>query len=115
MNDGENRRRYRRVKVNLPFKIAKSYTSVYSDGHTVDLSQGGTRAILTQHFSPFSQVYLKLSSQDGSVTLDVEGRVLWIKSHPVGKELQYLSGLQFMNLHTEESKKIIQQLMVKGK
>ncbi len=99
------------MKVKLPLKIAKSYASVYADGHTVDLSLGGARAILTQHFSSYSQVFLKLFSLDGSLSLDVEGRVLWIKSMPEGKELHYLSGLQFMNLHTEEGKKIIQQLM----
>ena len=125
-NYGDNRRRHRRVKINITFRLSKTSSELVSiEAYTRDLSIGGACIEINQQLSPYTIVRLYFQTIKKEV-FDVEGRILWIKelrnespeddTYETEKQeepCRYLAGVQFLNLHTEERKKQIHELMNK--
>lgn len=114
ISSGDNRRRYRRVKNKVKIKLSKTSSEAYVNGYTRDLSLGGACIELEDFIPSFSVVNVILGSEHKNVK--VEGRILWIKeikNDESNEILYYLSGLQFLNLNTEEQKLIVKELMEK--
>ena len=116
---GENRRRYRRVKVQVKVSLSKTTSEMaFVYGHTKDLSLGGACIELNQNIPSFSLIKIHLESEDGLKSVEVEGRVLWIKEcrDKETDEIRcYIGGIQFLNLHTEDRKQIVRDLMEKNR
>lgn len=78
---------------------------------TRDLSLGGACIELEQSMPSYSSVRVFFYS-DFEEVLELEARVLWVKEElSPGGEIKFVAGLQFLNLHTKDGKKIVDELM----
>ena len=89
-------------------------------GYAVELSPGGVRIITNQQLVKESFVTIHLGSLHEKKSVDVEGKVVWIreleaKENDHDERPHYAVGIKFLNLHREKDKKIIQELMRENK
>ena len=120
ISSGENRRRYHRAKVKVALKLARATSDLtWIPAYTRDISLGGLCIDIDQKLSPYSMVKILLESPDKKKSITVFGRILWlveprdaeVEAVKEKKTIIYTAGIQFLNLHTEEGKRLIMELM----
>ncbi|MBN2145199.1 MAG: PilZ domain-containing protein [Candidatus Aureabacteria bacterium] len=118
ISNGENRRRYHRARVKVAIKLARATSALtWIQAYTRDISLGGLCIDIDQKLSPYSMVKILLESTEANQSITIFGRVLWVVEPKEDEEgnapAVYTAGIQFLNLHTEEGKKLIMKLMSK--
>lgn len=93
------RRKYPRVKVNLPVEYARVGSPLTQGGETHDVSEGGLQIYFPEKFEIGEQLRLKLFFSSGTElnTVEVLAQVIWtdVDSENVG---EYRSGVKFTEI-----------------
>lgn len=115
MWDGFNKRKFPRISVRCDIQIDASAASDPITAQTENLGIGGACVVLDRAFDKFETCKVRLFLGSKKEPIECEGRVVWIvpTREVKAKKTQYDTGIEFVGLKEDESKKISQYLQQK--
>ena len=111
---GKERRRHVRFskKLEVSYAVTKK-AKLKSNGHTVDISEGGLKILMDEKLEKGAVVGFAIAIPGAGKPADVEGEVMWSEefdgSEPSGKRLFY-SGVRFLAVREPAGSKLIEYI-----
>ncbi|MFB6350522.1 MAG: PilZ domain-containing protein [Bradymonadaceae bacterium] len=95
----EERRAYGRIEVECPIRVE---APVRTEGHTLELSEGGARVELEDDVSRATRVSIQLELPDRTTPIGTIADIRWHEKVGSREDPRWICGLQFTELDGDE-------------